>query len=173
MTDADKASDKATDEASGKPSDPAPSPAKSDTEQPKQSAPTQPEPKQPEPKQPEPKQPEPKQRRARQTGAKVKKRTDAIRTRIASLVWLVAVLCALVLAAGALLVALKANPDNAIVKFVLDAADTLDLEVFSRDNGIFKPENDPQGVKSALINWGIGALAYLVVGKVLDRIIRP
>jgi hypothetical protein len=158
MTDADKASDKATDEASGKPSDPAPSPAKSDTEQPKQ---------------PEPKHPEPKQRRARQTGAKVKKGTDAIRTRIASLVWLVAVLCALVLAAGALLVALKANPDNAIVKFVLDAADTLDLEVFSRDNGIFKPENDPQGVKSALINWGIGALAYLVVGKVLDRIIRP
>jgi len=114
-----------------------------------------------------------KSRRRGETGRKVKAGTDAVRSKIASLIWLVAVVCALFLAVGALLIALKANQDNAIVKFVLDAADTLDLGVFSRDNGIFKPENDPQGVKSALINWGIGALAYLVVGKVLDRIIRP
>ena len=28
-------------------------------------------------------------------------------------------------------------------------------------------------VKGALTNWGIAALIYLVVGKILDRLIRP
>jgi hypothetical protein len=80
---------------------------------------------------------EKKQRKDRQTGKKVVAGANAVRSRIASLVWLVAVLCALILAIGALLIALKANQDNAIVKFVLDAADTLDLGVFSRTDGIF------------------------------------
>ena len=109
----------------------------------------------------------------RQTGKKVVAGTRAVRSRIASLIWLVAVVCALILAVGALLVALKANPDNAIVSFVQGTADKLDLGVFSRDNGIFTPDKDPNGIKSALVNWGIGAIAYLVVGKVLDRIVRP
>ncbi len=112
-------------------------------------------------------------KKERETGKKVVAGANAVRSRIASVVWLVAVVCALFLAVGALLVALKANPDNAIVAFVQNLADVLDLGVFSRENGIFTPSNDPDGVKSALINWGIGAIAYLVVGKVLDRVIRP
>jgi hypothetical protein len=112
-------------------------------------------------------------KKERETGKKVVAGTNAVRSRVASVIWLVAVVCALFLAVGALLVALKANPDNAIVRFVLDVADVLDLGVFSRENGIFTPKNDPDGTKSALINWGIGAIAYLVVGKVLDRVIRP
>ena len=109
------------------------------------------------------------------TGQKVKKGTNAMRSRLASLVWLIAVVCALFLAVGALLIALGANPDNAIVKFVLDVADVLDLNVFGRDTGIFKfhgSSRDAQ-TKNALVNWGIAAVAYLVVGKILDRIIRP
>ena len=113
------------------------------------------------------------EKKQRGTGKKMVAGANAVRSRIASLVWLVAVVCALFLAVGALLVALKANPDNAIVTFVLDAADRLDLGVFSRDNGIFTPRKDPNGVKSALINWGLGAVAYLVAGKVADRVIRP
>ena len=49
------------------------------------------------------------------------------------MVWVVCVVAALFLAAGALCIALKANPDNALVKFILDTADKLDLGVFSRD----------------------------------------
>lgn len=111
--------------------------------------------------------------RRRSAGAAVKGATSTARSKLASLVWLVAVVCALFLAVGALLVALKANQDNAIVAFVLDAADTLDLGVFSREEGIFTFEKDRDGVQSALVNWGLAALAYLVVGKVVDRIIRP
>ena len=111
--------------------------------------------------------------RRRAAGAKAKATASSARSKLASLLWLIAVVCALFLAVGALLVALKANQDNAVVKFVLDGADMLDLGVFSRDEGVFTFDRDPNGVKSALVNWGLAAMAYLIVGKVLDRIIRP
>jgi hypothetical protein len=88
-------------------------------------------------------------------------------------VWLVFVLCALVLAVGALLVALHANVDNPLVEFVLDAADAVDLGVFSRENGIKEFTGANADTKNALFNWGIGAIAYLVVGRMVDRVIRP
>ncbi len=103
----------------------------------------------------------------RSRGTRLRNGTTAVRTRIASLVWLVAVVCALFLAVGALLVALEMNQDNAIVAFVIDGANTLDL-------GTFKDFTDKDAeVKEALTNWGIAALIYLVIGKALDRIIRP
>jgi hypothetical protein len=116
---------------------------------------------------------ETKQKKDRRTGKKVVAGANAVRSRIASVVWLVAVVCALFLAVGALLIALKANQDNAIVSFVLDGADKLDLGVFSRKEGIFTFTGKSAATRSALVNWGIGAIAYLIVGKVLDRIIRP
>ncbi|MGN6574641.1 MAG: hypothetical protein ACTHKG_03040 [Nocardioides sp.] len=95
-----------------------------------------------------------------------------VRTKVASAVWLVAVVCALFLAVGALLVALKANQDNPIVAFILDGADLLDGP-FNRKNGIFTFDGKSGETQSALVNWGIAAIVYLVVGKVLDRLIRP
>ena len=95
------------------------------------------------------------------------------RTRVAQLIWLVFVLCALFLAVGALLVALKANEGNPLVDFVLDSADAIDLGVFSRDNGIKEFAGDDAETKNALFNWGIGAVAYLVVGRIVDRVVRP
>ena len=95
------------------------------------------------------------------------------RVRLAQVVWLVFVFCALLLAVGALLIALDANKDNGLVDLVLDGADAVDLGIFTRDNGIKDFRGDGAEVKNALLNWGLGALAYLVVGKILDRIIRP
>jgi hypothetical protein len=96
-----------------------------------------------------------------------------VRIRVAQVVWLLFVVCALFLAVGALLVALNANEDNPLVAFVLDGADAVDLGVFSRDNGIKEFTGDNAETKNALFNWGIGAIAYLVVGRIVDRIIRP
>jgi hypothetical protein len=101
-------------------------------------------------------------------GGKFKAGAASARTRLASVVWLVAVICALFLAVGALLIALKMNQDNAIVAFVLDGAETLDFGEFKDD---FEGKNAE--VKGALTNWGIAAVIYLVIGKVLDRVIRP
>ena len=108
-----------------------------------------------------------RKRKDRQVGKKVVAGTNAIRSRIASVVWLVAVVCALFLAVGALLVALKMNQDNAIVAFVLDVANKLDFGSFKDFTG------KGAATKEALTNWGIAAVIYLVIGKVLDRIIRP
>jgi hypothetical protein len=72
-----------------------------------------------------------------------------------------------VLAVAALMVALKLNPDNAIVKFITDLAKAIDFGKFKDFTG-----KNAQ-TKEALTNYGISAVIYLVVGKILDRIIRP
>jgi hypothetical protein len=96
-----------------------------------------------------------------------------IRTRVAQLVWLLCVVAALFLAVGALCVALGANKDNGAVQFVLDGAKFFDLGIFSRSNGIKTFGGDNAATKNALFNWGIAAVLYLVVGRILERIIRP
>ena len=94
-------------------------------------------------------------------------RANVARSRLASAVWLVAVLCALVLALGALIVALKMNQDNAIIGFVIDTAKRLDFGSFKNFTG------KNAAAKEALTNWGIAALLYLLAGKVLDKAVRP
>ncbi len=98
---------------------------------------------------------------------------SAVRARIAQLVWLVCVLCAIVLALGALLVALKANGDNALVQFIKDAASSVDLGVFDRGDGVLKFDGDNAATKNALVNWSLAAVVWLIIGRILDRIIRP
>ncbi len=92
--------------------------------------------------------------------------TDEVRRRVAQVVWVVCAVAALFLAAGALCIALKANPDNALVKFVIDTADKLDLGVFSRDNGVahFAGKTHAAATKNALVNWGLAAVVWLVGG---------
>jgi hypothetical protein len=116
---------------------------------------------------------EQKPKRGAAAAAKAKAGADLVRLRLAQLVWLVCVLAALVLAIGALLVALKANTDNDLVKWMLDAADKLDLSVFDRDNGIKDFTGKNAEIKEALLNWGLAALVWLIGGRIIDRIIRP
>ena len=116
---------------------------------------------------------EQKPKRGAAAAAKAKAATDVVRLRIAQLVWLVCVVAALILAAGALLIALDANTNNNLVKWVLDAADRLDLVVFDRENGIKDFTGKNAEVKEALLNWGLAAIVWLIGGRILDRIIRP
>lgn len=97
----------------------------------------------------------------------------AVRARLAQVIWLICVLCALALAFGALLIALNAEKDNALVSFVLDVASAVDLGVFDRNAGVFDFAGENGETKNALVNWGLGAIAWLIVGRILDRLIRP
>ena len=105
--------------------------------------------------------------------AKAAAAASAVRSRIAQLVWLICVFCALVLALGALLVALEANGENELVQFIKSAASAVDLGVFDRSDGVLTFDGDNAKTKTALVNWGLGAVVWLIIGRILDRIIRP
>lgn len=95
------------------------------------------------------------------------------RDNAARVVWIICVVLALILAAAAFSYALEANEDNALVQAVRDLANTFDLGFFDLDNPV-KAFADPNGsVKTALFNYGIACVVYLVLGRILERILRP
>lgn len=96
-----------------------------------------------------------------------------IRKLLAQAAWIVCVLAALSLVLGAALIALDANEANGAVAFVLDLAERADLGWFSRENGPFQASGENKVTKDALINWGLGAVVWLVAGKIVERIVRP
>ena len=99
-------------------------------------------------------------RRRSRTGGAVR----SARFSIARGISIVATVVALVLIAGIVLVVLKANPSNDIVKAVHDAAGWLagpfdHMFNFSRKR-----------VETA-VNWGIAAVVWFAVGKLLARLV--
>ena len=96
-----------------------------------------------------------------------------VRDNVARTIWIVCVTLALILAAAAFSYALEANEDNGLVQLVRDLANTFDLGFFDLDNPV-KAFEDPNGaVKTALFNYGIACVVYLVVGRILERLVRP
>ena len=89
-----------------------------------------------------------------------------VREGVATAVFAVAVVAALVMTLGAVLTALGANQANEIVAGVLELARRLDgpfVDVFTFA--------DKQ--KQTMVNWGIAAAVYLVAGRVVERVVRP
>ncbi|KAA1419620.1 hypothetical protein F0U44_08000 [Nocardioides humilatus] len=80
---------------------------------------------------------------------------------------------ALVLAAAAFSFALDANVNNDLVKLVRDLANAFDLGFFDLDEPVKRFKNPNSDVKTALFNYGIAAVVYLIVGRFLERLIRP
>ena len=101
------------------------------------------------------------------------KTVSRVRVTLSQVLWLLFLVAAMFLAVGALLIAVDANRDNDLVRFVLEGADRVDLGIFSKDNGVKQFHGADAETKNALFNWGIGAAAWLSVGRILDRLIRP
>ncbi len=72
---------------------------------------------------------------------------------------------AAVIIVGILLVLLKANQQNTIVDFVLDIG-----RFFTRPFRDLFPQDDAR--QDIFVNWGIAALAYLILGAVIARLAR-
>ena len=96
-----------------------------------------------------------------------------VRTRVAQVVWLFFVIAAVFLAVGALCVALDFNPKNPLVEFFISGANFFDLDIFSRRDGIKTFQGSNADVKNALFNWGIGAIVWLIVGRIVVKVIQP
>ncbi len=99
---------------------------------------------------------------------------NAIRAKTARAVRIVFGVLATILALGALLVVLRSNinEDNAIVKLITDIADAISGP-FSRDDGVFDFTGKNAVEKNALLNWGIAAIVYLLIGRFLANAIAP
>lgn len=90
---------------------------------------------------------------------------DRLRGSLASLIAVAATLIAVIFALHIVFVVFSANPDNPIVVFVRDVSQTLAF-VF-RD--LFLPEDERVRV---LVNYGLAAVAYLVVGRFVAGLVR-
>ena len=84
---------------------------------------------------------------------------------MARIVTLIALLAFLVIATGIVLIVLDANPGNAVVQVVTDAARFL----VGPFDGLFTVGN--QKLETA-INWGIAAFVWLILGILLARLLR-
>jgi hypothetical protein len=98
----------------------------------------------------------------------------AIRTKLARAWSIVFGVLAAILALGALLVVLRdnINESNSVVKLITDVADAISGP-FSRDNGVFDFTGKNAESKNALLNWGIAAIVYLLIGRVGSNLIAP
>lgn len=96
----------------------------------------------------------------------------AIRGTAARIVRTVFTVLAVILAIGAVLVVLRnnVNEQNPIVEMITSVADAVSGP-FSRDNGIFDFSGANAVAKNALLNWGIAAIVYLVLGRLVARLI--
>lgn len=100
--------------------------------------------------------------------------TDAVRAQVARVVRIVFTVLAAILALGALLVVLRdsVNEQNTIVKLITDVADAVSGP-FSKEDGIFDFSGKNAAAKNALVNWGIAAVVYLVLGRVIAGLVGP
>jgi hypothetical protein len=98
----------------------------------------------------------------------------AVRAKAARAVRIVFAVLATILALGAVLVVLRnnINEQNSIVKLILNVADGISGP-FSRNDGIFHFTGKSAVAKNALLNWGIAAIVYLLLGRVLANAITP
>jgi hypothetical protein len=83
---------------------------------------------------------------------------------VARVISLIASILAAILVAGILLIVLEANPSNDIVNWVTDAARWL---AGPFDN-LFNLDNAKTEIA---VNWGIAAAVYLIVGRLIARLI--
>ncbi|MCY7396518.1 MAG: hypothetical protein LH468_10270 [Nocardioides sp.] len=102
------------------------------------------------------------------------KKTDELRTRLARVVLGACTLVAALIVLGAVLVAVRGsiNADNDLVRLLLDIAETFDGP-FSRKDGIFDFDGTYGVTLDAVVNWGIAAVVWLGVGRIVSGVIRP
>lgn len=93
-------------------------------------------------------------------------KTASARARVARAILTVARVVALLIVVGILLVVLEANPANELVSLLLDVAETL-VGPFER---LFTLDDRKVEVG---VNWGVATVAYLVIGRILARLVGP
>jgi hypothetical protein len=82
-----------------------------------------------------------------------------------SVIQTIAGVIAAIIIVGIVLVLMKANPNNDIVHFILTVG-----RFFARPFEDLFPRSNPR--QDILLNWGIAAIAYLIIGAIIARLVR-
>lgn len=96
------------------------------------------------------------------------------RTLLARGLQLACTAIAIILALGALFIAVRGsiNNGNSIVEFVTDVAGFFDGPL-ARQDGIFAFSGSGAITKNALLNWGLAAVVWVIIGRIASLIVRP
>ncbi len=96
------------------------------------------------------------------------------RTVLARVLQLACTAIAVIMAVGALFIAIRGsiNTGNSIVEFVTDVAGFFDGPL-ARQNGIFSFDGAGAITKNALLNWGLAAVVWLIIGRIASLVVRP
>lgn len=85
----------------------------------------------------------------------------------AAVVGVVGLLCSVILAGGALLIALGADQNSGIAGVVADICDLLVGPL----KGLFTFSGTNADLKAALVTWGLGSMIYLLVSRLLQSLL--
>ncbi|MGH3413151.1 MAG: hypothetical protein ACRDPH_08755 [Marmoricola sp.] len=99
----------------------------------------------------------------------------AVRTKVAALVKVICGVLAVLLAIGALLVVLEKyiSSGNNLVQLIWDIDKAIDGP-FARDgSGVFAFHGHNAVKFDAVVNWGIAAVIYLLIGVALNKLLMP
>jgi hypothetical protein len=96
-----------------------------------------------------------------------------VRSTVARVVWTVLLVIALIMAAAAFSYPLGLEKGNDLVAALRNMAEWFDLGVFSLDDPVKKFDGENADDKTALFNYGLAAVVYLIGGRFLERVIRP
>ena len=92
------------------------------------------------------------------------RRRDSIDNGLAAIIWIIAVIAAFFLIMHIILVIFEANPGNVLVDFIGDVANALAW--------VFKDLFTPDDAKlQVFLNFGLAALVYLALGRLVARAI--
>lgn len=96
------------------------------------------------------------------------------RTLVARGLQLACTAIAVILAIGAIFIAVRGsiNNGNSIVEFVTDAAGFFDGPL-ARQDGIFAFSGEGAITKNALVNWGLAAIVWVIIGRIASLVVRP
>lgn len=98
---------------------------------------------------------------------------DQVLPRLAQAVRVVVTICVVSLVLGIVLVMFRGNvnEDNPIAALILNISEFVDGP-FSRDGGVFSFSGDGAVTKEAITNWGLAAIVWVVIGRVLSRLLN-
>lgn len=107
-------------------------------------------------------------RNASTTGEPSRPRGRRVLSAVAGLIGAIGLACSIVLAVGALLVALDTNESGSFYTTIENICDVLvgplrDVFTFSGANG---------DMKESLVAWGVGSIGYLVIGFIAQSVLR-